>query len=155
MLRYWDVDITFQELPDNVSLIFSMSGCKNNCEDCHWEGLNKRTYDFPQLNYSVIEKQLNRYHGYVTNILFMGGEWDSECLKDIMDPIRKHFPELAISLYSGKTFKELKNIICFEDWDYIKAGPYLKERGDLKDPNTNQILLDVRNKKNITYKFRR
>ena len=40
-LKYINYDIVFQEVPNEISLVFNISGCPHKCEGCHskylWE----------------------------------------------------------------------------------------------------------------------
>jgi len=48
-----------------------------------------------------------------------------------------------------------RDITTWDDFDYIKIGPYIEEKGPLNNPNTNQRLYEKvgNNHKDITYKF--
>ena len=35
MIKYTDTQVTFREIPDEVTLCINISGCPNHCEGCH------------------------------------------------------------------------------------------------------------------------
>ena len=35
MLKYVDTLVSFQEIPDEISLCINLSNCPNNCPGCH------------------------------------------------------------------------------------------------------------------------
>lgn len=69
-----------------------------------------------------------------------------ELIEHVSNPIK-------IGWYSGR--QELSEKIDLENFSYIKLGPYIKEKGPLNNPNTNQRFYQVINGElvNITHKF--
>lgn len=143
--------ICFQEIPDEISLSFSISNCPNNCEGCHSPHL--RT-DCGRDVFWLLPQLLRKYRDIISCVLFMGGN----------DP--KQINALKIALYYCKT-KGLKTALYsgYDDFpqdkqllqqlDYIKIGSYKKDCGGLKYPTTNQKLYkkDDGEWKDITFKF--
>lgn len=35
MVKYTDSQVTFREIPDEITLCINISGCPNHCEGCH------------------------------------------------------------------------------------------------------------------------
>lgn len=157
MLHYAGIDILFQEVPDEVSLSFTVAGCPNGCDDCHWVSFNKiASSDFPRLTAAKMVEEYKKYDGLVTCVLFFGGDWELSFLESMIEEFTKHrdieiIPKFA--LYSGQEPANVLTEVNTEIWDYVKAGPYKREHGGLKKKTTNQIIMDVKRNKDITYKF--
>lgn len=127
--------IYLQEIPGEISLGISISGCNINCKGCH----SKETWDKnfgEELTIDKIDSLLKK-NKYVTCFLFYGGEWDKDLLM-FLNYIKSK--GLKTALYSG--VKELDfNLI--EYLDYYKIGPYIEELGGLSSVNTNQRLYKI------------
>ena len=152
MLRYSGQDILFREIPGEISLAFYITGCPHNCKGCHWTKYNipNDQEQFDVLNISHIEDQLYKYSGFISNVLFFGGDWEPEILEQMAIFIKNY--KLKTSLYTGLTMVELADsCITWNCWDYIKFGPWTGK--PLSDKNTNQRLIDIKNNKDITHKF--
>ena len=57
-LKFVDIKIVFQEIPDEISMAFNISGCPIHCPDCHSKYLWKNTGTKLDLN-EVIEQTWN------------------------------------------------------------------------------------------------
>ena len=73
ILRYSSYDIVLQEVPNEISLCFTITGCPLACEGCHseytWDGSKGCV-----LSNELLEKLLDRYEDTISCVLFMGGE---------------------------------------------------------------------------------
>lgn len=142
--------ITTQDVPDELALAISFSGCPIRCNGCH----SAFTWDpfFGELFTNDIFTNIIKKNKYASCILFYGGEWQMERLIELIK-IAKEF-HLKVCLYTGleleKVDKKLINIL-----DYIKVGPYIKELGGLNKKTTNQKMYKIENGKliDITNKF--
>lgn len=148
MLKYTTWAIVFREIPDEVSLAINIAGCPIHCPDCHSKELwdNKGT----DLSANELIRLVNENKG-ITCVLFMGGDSNPSSVNTLSFVIRNVFPLLKTAWYSGK--EKLENL---EYLDYIKVGPYIKDKGPLDNPNTNQRLYKMNYGKiveDITYKF--
>lgn len=153
-MKYADTMVTFREVPDEITLCINISGCKIHCPDCHskhlWEDIGN------ELTADSIEQLIKENEG-ITCISFMGGE-----VKDIaylLFWIKTRHPMLKTCYYTGRKWlshEEVSTILKY--LDYLKVGPYIKEKGGLDSPDTNQrfykkiVLPDV-HWEDITYKF--
>ena len=90
----------------------------------------------------------------------MGGAQNVYHLLNLAIFVRSNFPNLKVGWYTGQS--EIPEIISenLSEFDYIKIGPYDRERGGLDNPNTNQIMYKVIHSENgdnklenITNKF--
>lgn len=110
---------------------------------------------------------VNRYARLIRESTVPVLEYEFVLEKDIIFPMKdmvlnkgekvqvfRHIPNpIKIGWYSGR--QELSEKINLENFDYIKLGPYLKEKGPLDNPNTNQRFYQVVNGElvDITHKF--
>lgn len=152
MLKYTDTQVTFSEIPDEITLCINISGCQNNCDGCHSPQLRKDIGKplYLETLYELIDKNEG-----ITCVVFMGGDREPEyinilakCIKDLYD--------IKIGWYSGK--QQLSSKIDLQYFDFVKLGPYIKERGPLNYRTTNQSLFKVVHQDSnrltdITYKF--
>lgn len=130
--------IVFQEVPDEISLALSISGCPLWCPGCHssftWDK------DFGEkLTLETLENLLKK-HKFITCVLFYGGEWELETLIKYLDFIKSK--NLKTALYTGLNLDEIPKIL-FNKLDYLKFGRYIKELGGLNSEKTNQFLLKL------------
>ncbi|MDR2084485.1 MAG: anaerobic ribonucleoside-triphosphate reductase activating protein [Bacteroidales bacterium] len=140
MLRFISYDIVFQEIPGEVSLAINISNCPNICVGCHSPHLQDDIGEV--LNEHVITELIHRYGSAVTCVCFMGGDGNPGEIEQLAHFV-KHFTngQLKTAWYSGK--------ICFppecnyNNFDYIKLGPYIKEYGALNIPTTNQKFYQI------------
>lgn len=142
-----DVDIVLQEVPGQISICFSISGCPLHCEGCHspflWkEGNGELLTDERYLSI------LNQYKGYANCVLFMGGEWHPEELAQKLAKAR----ELGFDtcLYTGR--EEVSPEIM-SNLTWVKTGPWIAARGGLESPTTNQRFVEVKTNKLINNHF--
>lgn len=75
MLKFTDTQVTFAEVPDEITLCINLSNCPCHCKGCHSSYLAE---DIGQvLTIGRIEKLLERHRG-ITAVCFMGGDNDPE-----------------------------------------------------------------------------
>lgn len=136
-MKYVDSKIVLSEIPNEITLAINISGCKIRCKDCHskylWEDIGK------ELNCKELHNIIDSNNG-ITCICIMGGDHDIPTLKSLFKDIKESYPTYKTAWYSGNQSitEEL-----LEYLDYIKVGPYIKERGPLTEPTTNQILFKI------------
>lgn len=146
MLKYTEAQVTFAEFPDEVSLCIDISGCPNHCPGCHSPELWEDVGD--ELNPTTVIKLINQNKG-ISCIGFMGGDQAPEEVNDLASNVRVLFPDLKIGWYSGR--QSVPDQVDCKNFDYIKLGPYIQEKGPLNNPNTNQRMLLVKHS-NIEFK---
>jgi anaerobic ribonucleoside-triphosphate reductase activating protein len=144
---YYDFQIVLQEVPGEISLCFSICGCKLECKGCHSSYLWKEQNGKILLINTYLET-LNIYKDYASCILFMGGEWQSKELIEFLK-IAKH-KNFKTCLYTGEESvpKDISNELTF-----LKTGQWKKELGGLESEITNQNFTDVKQNKNLNYLF--
>lgn len=134
MLKYYNYDIVFQEVPDEVSLAINITNCPNHCEDCHsphlWED------EGTVLDENELDRLIALYGGNITCVCLMGGDRERNQVEHLASHIR-NTSNLKIAWYSGRALMPSND----SDFDYIKLGPYIPKHGSLKSRTTNQKLL--------------
>ena len=136
MLKYDTYNITFLELPNEVSLTLSITNCPNFCPNCHSPHLRKNIGN--PLNEGVFNL-LEKYRHHITAVCFLGhgAERHNEEMVSILSKINKMYPTLRIGIYSGHDYmvEEFKPYLT-----YYKVGRYIEELGGLESGKTNQKL---------------
>ena len=137
MLKYVNYDITFQEIPDEITLCINISNCPCHCIGCHSSYLAEDIGE--KLTLDKIYKLIENNEG-ITCICFMGGDSSpkeidmfARCIKDLYD--------IKVAWYSGR--QELSKYINLKCFDFIKLGPYIEEFGPLNSKTTNQRFYQV------------
>lgn len=161
MLKYTDTKVVFQEIPDETTLAINISNCPCYCKGCHSSYLAE-DIGTPLDEDSLVELLLNNKG--ITCIAFMGGDLDPEyinwlasIMRDMNDSEPGNWADVKIAWYSGR--QELSPDIDLRNFDYIKLGPYIEEKGPLSSRTTNQIMLQIDNScgksivKDITSRF--
>ena len=152
-LKYQGYTIALQEVPDEISLTFNISGCTHKCPECHskylWE------YKGHYLGEDLL-KVLSIYKEYISCVCFMGGDQNLEELYTLCKKIKSE--ELKVCIYSGSDDIEIfKDFICDSIVDYLKIGSYKQEFGGLDNINTNQKMYKIIDTKtlDITEQFQK
>lgn len=151
MLKYLNTQVTFAEVPDEITLCINITGCKNGCKNCHSSYLAQ---DIGKpLNKSSLSELIEGNKG-VSCVSFMGGDSDAIHLAALASWVKTH-THLKVAWYSGR--QELAGIVARQlQWfDFIKLGPYKEEFGPLNSRTTNQRFYKVSGKElvDITNKF--
>ena len=147
MLKYKDVLVGFQEVPDEISLCINITNCPNNCIGCHSPYLAKDIGN--ELTPEELSRLIMKNKG-ITCVCLMGGDNDPKQVNSLAKVIKSLYP-YKVAWYSGNT--KLSPEIIIHNFDYIKLGPYIEEFGPLNNPNTNQRMFKMPDIEDITYKF--
>lgn len=139
--------VVFQEVPDEVSLAFTITGCPLRCEGCHSQDTWNRHLGEP-LNLQSFKSYLTRYQLMISCVLFFGGEWCSEQLIEKL--ICARHLGLKTCLYTG--LEKVPQRIT-QHLDYLKLGAWRSSRGGLNDINTNQRFYNVNTGECLNYRF--
>jgi len=165
MLKYTEAKVVTAEIPDEITLAINISGCPCNCEGCHSSYLAEDT-GTPLTREEL--HSLTLKHRGISCISFMGGDADPKYINWLAASLRViavlNEQNFKIAWYSGRS--ELSSDIDLDNFDYIKLGPYIKEKGPLNSKTTNQKFYEVERLKepakdgnviaglkDITYKF--
>ena len=146
-LKYIGYSIVLQEVPDEITLAFNISGCPYHCDGCHssylWDYAGRFVSD-------DLQDVLKKYSGLITCVCFMGGDQNREDLDEMLRCIKKM--NLKTAIYTGNDTPDLNWVLL----DYVKYGHYDKKLGGLSSRNTNQKMLRKSADgewEDITYKF--
>ncbi len=146
MLKYSYCKELFSEVPGEISLGISISGCLQRCVGCHsrelWE--DKGT----PLTLDELQRLLDKHQG-ITALCLLGGEHDIDALTELFIYAHKR---VKTAWYCGLDLvpKEKLGILQYLDW--LKVGHYDQELGGLDSPSTNQRFYKVEHISNGDYK---
>jgi len=134
MIKYipQDTNITFEEIPDEVTLCINISNCQNNCKGCHSPHLKQNIGSL--LDFRTLDGLLSKNSG-ITCLCFMGEGNDLKTLKETIVYLNDKYPDLKLALYSGREDVEDE---FYQLLDYLKIGPYVERYGPLNKETTNQ-----------------
>ena len=134
-MKYLDTMVTFSEFPDEITLCINITNCPFHCPGCHspelWEDVGIK------LSEELLGVLIDSNKG-ITCVGFMGG--NVEDVNEFANFIKLH-TNLKVGWYTGHSNfpKELE----IWNYDYIKLGPYIKDKGPLDNPNTNQRMFKI------------
>lgn len=134
MLKYVDTEVTFSEIPNEISLCISLSGCPHRCKGCHSSYLQEDIGN--ELTEEVLDSLVKNNDG-ISCVCFMGGDNDLPRLHSLSKYIHKEF-NLKTAWYTGLEFTPTIDRPIVQNFDYIKTGPYIESFGPLTSPKTNQ-----------------
>lgn len=137
-MKYVDVKEVFAEIPDEITLALSISGCPVRCPGCHSKYLWADTGE--ELTTESLSTIVEGHFG-ITCLAFMGGDQDAAYVNQLARWMRLHHEDIRIAWYSGR--EEIAEGVETENFDYIKLGPYLEDRGGLNQRTTNQRLYRI------------
>ena len=160
MLYYTGYTVSFQEVPDEVSLVILVADCPYRCPGCHSPDLWKPEGN--DLEHDILTL-ISEYQDVITCVCLMGDGQDDKALSHCANIITEHGFKSAI--YTGGNEQHgLELALMF---DYVKYGPYIAELGGLDSPSTNQHMIHVTSRfpdmcglprgidfEDITWKFR-
>jgi anaerobic ribonucleoside-triphosphate reductase activating protein len=133
MIKYIESKVVFEEIPDEITLAINITNCPCHCEGCHskylWADIGKK------LDNKEIDVLIKKNKG-ITAICFMGGDKEPDEINSLAKYVKENHKALKTGWYSGK--EEISEEIKEENFDYIKIGPYIEEKGPLNNKNTNQ-----------------
>lgn len=138
MLKYVDAKVVFAEIPDEITLAINISNCPCHCEGCHSPYLAEDIGE--PLDLQHLTDLIDKNNG-ITCVCIMGGDADPSEVDYIAEDIKEYYPGLKVAWYSGK--QEVSKDIMISNFDYIKLGPFIKERGPINCKTTNQIMLKI------------
>lgn len=181
MIKYVDTKVVFQEIPDETTLAINISNCPCHCKGCHSSYLAEDIGKELLLGDEASGKErasslfgLIAQNKGITCVAFMGGDSDPRTINELAKRIKwvndnvKPFVKnvltketkwspIKVAWYSGR--QELSPDIDLRNFDYIKLGPYIEEKGPLSSRTTNQVMLQIDNSygksivKDITSRF--
>lgn len=155
MLKYTDSQVTFAEIPDEITLCINISNCPCHCKGCHSAYLAEDIGE--ELTPEVLDTLINSNKG-ITCVCFMGGDSDPSYVEFLAEHVKNHHSGIKTAWYSGRD--TLYNKFDLWELNYVKVGSYKEELGPLNKRTTNQKLYKVFHFStgrcelvNITHKF--
>lgn len=148
-MKYYNYQITFSEIPDEVTLCINITNCPIHCTDCHSKFLWKD--QGVELTEEEFYRILNTNLG-ASCVCIMGGDADYESLHQAVNWFYKwkmsegDQKNIKIAFYSGRDSMQAladKAGYWIDQFDYIKVGPYIKFCGGLDSKTTNQRLYRI------------
>lgn len=141
MIKYYNTDIVFQEIPGEVTLAINLTRCPFKCNGCHSPHLQQdigEELDLFKIKELIKENQLG-----ISCVLFLGGDADYKEIDKLIGSLRllSDILPLKYAWYSGQS--KVPQDIHLDWFNYIKVGPYIEELGGLDNPNTNQKLYRI------------
>lgn len=140
MLRYLYQSVIFKEIPNEITLGISITGCQIRCKGCHsrelWEDKG-----IP-LTTDELDKLLSENEG-ITCLCLFGGEHDIDFLITLLLWVGKKWKNIKRAWYCGLDFVPKNKQHIFDVLDYVKVGHYDSELGGLDNPHTNQRLYQI------------
>lgn len=134
-LKYAGHSVVFQEVPNEITLAFNITGCPHRCPGCHTPELRE---DIGRPLLEDLDSLLEWYGNSITCVCFMGGEHHVDEMKAALQIVKEAGKKTC--LYSGcDTVENFVDLIPF--LDYLKLGHYDADRGGLNNPDTNQIMI--------------
>ena len=98
MLKYYNYDIVFQEIPDEVTLAVNITNCPHRCVGCHSPHLHQNIGI--ELNTAALDRLLDMYGKQITCVCFMGGDRQPKDVVALARYLRQH-SHLKVAWYSG------------------------------------------------------
>ena len=146
-MNYSEISVVFQEIPGEISICFTITGCKINCKGCHspflWNEKNGK-----ELTAEIYKETLLKYKGFATAVLFMGGEWHEEELTKNLRIAQNM--DYRTCLYTGQ---ETISSAILKQLTWLKTGEWKSELGGLNSRTTNQLFIEVPTNTNLNYLF--
>ena len=146
MLKYLFVQELFREIPEEITLGISISGCQIHCVGCHsrelWEDRGRA------LNIESLHSLIDSHQG-ITCLLLLGGEHDIDSLIELFMHAHKR---IKTAWYCGLDMVPKDKIGIYQYLDWIKLGHFDMELGGLTSPTTNQKLYKIEHLSNGDYK---
>jgi anaerobic ribonucleoside-triphosphate reductase activating protein len=139
MLKYLYCKEIFREIPDEITLGISISGCLIRCEGCNqrelWEDKGE------ELSMIALNDLIKNHKG-ITCVCLFGGEHDITTLKMLFSMVR-HKYGLKTAWYCGLDLLPKAHLDMPTYVDYLKLGHFDMELGGLDSPTTNQRLYKI------------
>lgn len=140
-MKYQYAKVTFQEIPDEITLCIAISGCEIHCKDCNQKSLWKD--EGKELTREELNRLINSNKG-ISCVCFMGDGENMAKLWYYTKTAKENY-NLKTAMYVGKDL-----ITVMEDYgvflnclDYLKVGSYISNLGGLDSKTTNQRLYSI------------
>lgn len=153
MLKYYNYDIVFQEIPNEVTLAVNITNCPNRCKGCHSPHLLEDVGNV--LDETCVINMIDKYVSSITCFCFMGGDAAPNRVNNLASFIQNTYPDLKVAWYSG--FTKLPKNFNTSSFNFIKLGGYVQKYGTLESDTSNQHFYEIQSDgfmKDVTYRFK-
>lgn len=145
MLKYLYCNEIFAEVPGEITLGISISGCIIHCRGCHsmelWE--DKGT----PLTIEELQKLLEKHKG-ITCLCILGGEHNIDALTELF---QYAYQRVKTAWYCGLDMVPKDKLGIMQYLDFLKIGHYDYELGGLTSPITNQRFYNIEHQGDGSY----
>lgn len=148
-MNYTELCIALQEVPGEISICFSITGCSLKCNGCHSSFLWKKE-NGKKLTLKTFTKILDTYKNLASCVLFMGGDWYEKELINFLKIAKSN--NYKTCLYTGE---EKVSTAILNELTWIKTGPWIEELGGLDVEITNQKFIEVKTNKILNHLFQK
>lgn len=135
MLKYYSYGTTFAEVPDEISLYITLSGCRIRCPKCNSKWL--WSFDGTPLTPDQLLNIMHRNGHQRCTCVCIGGGDNFEELNALFKVIKRE--GLKACWYTG--YDKIPKAINLSLLDFIKIGHY--NGHPLNDPKTNQRMYKI------------
>tara|TARA_R110002050_G_scaffold283271_4_gene431606 strand:- start:9456 stop:9905 length:450 start_codon:yes stop_codon:yes gene_type:complete len=148
-MHCYDFHVVLQEVPGEISLCFTISGCPLRCKGCHSPFLWKEGSG-AKLTNSAYKDILYRYFGFASCVVFMGGEWHK---KELISKLKyAQSKGYKTCLYTGEETIDLE---IKKHLTWLKTGRWDFKKGGLDSITTNQRFIEVETNKQLNHLFQK
>lgn len=140
MIKYAETRVTFEEVPDEITLCVNLTGCPYTCPGCHSPWMRDKDYG-TELTFDELNRLIHNTPG-ISCVAFMGGDAEPEDVLAKAEYVRNNFNTVLTCWYSGSSVPPSAgsdgSVLSYDSLDYLKIGPWIEERGPLGSPGGNQ-----------------
>lgn len=138
MLKYIYCKEVFSEVPGEISLGISISGCQIHCQGCHsrelWE--DKGT----PLTIEHLQSLLDKHQG-ITCLCLLGGEHDIDSLIELFMYAHQR---IKTAWYCGLDMIPKNKVGIIQYLDFLKVGRFDLDLGPINEKTTNQRFYKIK-----------
>ena len=145
MLKYLYCKEVFAEVPGEIALGISISGCLIHCNGCHSRELWKDKGT--PLTVEELQRLLDAHKG-ITCLCILGGEHDIDSLIELFMYAHK---KIKTAWYCGLDMIPEDKLGIMQYLDFIKLGHYDHELGGLDSSTTNQKFYQIEHQGDGSY----
>ena len=149
-MRYHNITKDDMLNGDGLRVVLWVAGCEHRCPECQ----NPVTWDINGgLEFDEAAKQelfCELDKDYISGITLSGGDplhhANRADITALIDEIKEKYPKQTIWMYTGYSWKDVKDLPCVRKTDVLVDGRYIKELRDVNLPwrgSTNQNVIDV------------
>lgn len=138
MLKYIYCKEIFSEVPGEITLGISISGCQIHCQGCHsrelWE--DKGT----PLTIEELQSLLDKHQG-ITCLCLLGGEHNIDSLTELFMYAHQR---IKTAWYCGLDMIPKDKVGIIQYLDFLKVGRFDLDLGPINEKKTNQRFYKIK-----------